>query len=180
GVDPQVQHQLGEPGGEQDVDEDVVELGEEPSDGAALPPFRQAVGPIFLKPGRGLGRIETLLGIGTESLDDLGWRQSMPGRHVLDRIRRHGCTRCAAKCSLRRQPCAALARSRSEAGAIFPGSAWRPTIRISSDCSPAFNMVWKGAWWTWQGEFVPWAPGEVSRHRLERGVAAGRVRAAAS
>ena len=57
-VDPQAQHQFGEPGGEKNVDKDVVELGEEPHERAPLLALRQAVRPIFLQPGRGLGGVE--------------------------------------------------------------------------------------------------------------------------
>ena len=46
GVQPQAQHQLDEAGGEQDIDEDVVELGEEPHQRPLLLALRQAVRPV--------------------------------------------------------------------------------------------------------------------------------------
>ena len=70
-VDPQAQHQLDEAGAEKDVDEDVVELGEEPHQRAPLLALRQAVRPIFLQPRRGLGGVEAFFPVGAEPLHDL-------------------------------------------------------------------------------------------------------------
>ena len=61
GVEPQAQHQLDEAGGEQDIDEDVVELGEEPQQRPLLLALRQAVRPVGLQPRRGLGGVEAAL-----------------------------------------------------------------------------------------------------------------------
>ena len=91
-VEPQAQHQLGEPGAEQDIDKDVVELGEEAHERAPLLAFRQPVRPILLEPGRGLGSVEAIFPVGGEPLHGLICRHRVPGR---DFTRRAGVRRCA-------------------------------------------------------------------------------------
>ena len=59
GVEPQAQHQLDEARGEQDVDEDVVELGEEPLERPLLLALRQAVRTVGLQTFRGFGGVQT-------------------------------------------------------------------------------------------------------------------------
>ena len=51
-----LEHQLGEAGAEQDVDQDVVELRQEPHERPPLLAFRQPVGPVLLQAGRGLAQ----------------------------------------------------------------------------------------------------------------------------
>ena len=92
GVDPQAQHQLGEAGGEQDVDQDIVELGKEPQERAPLLALRQAVWPVFFEAGRGFGWVEAFSAVGGEPLDRLLGVYRVPGR---DFIRRCGVRHCA-------------------------------------------------------------------------------------
>ena len=61
------QHQLGEAGAEQDVDQDVVELGQEPHERPSLLAFRQPVRTVLLQPGRGLTRIQAFLSLSVAS-----------------------------------------------------------------------------------------------------------------
>jgi hypothetical protein len=61
---PQVEHQLGEAGAEQDKDQNVVELGQEPNERSPLLAFWQAVGPELLQTLRRLGRLEALSDVG--------------------------------------------------------------------------------------------------------------------
>ena len=70
GVQPQAQHQLDEAGGEQDVDEDVVELGEEPRQRSLLLALGQAVRPVGLQPLCGFCDVETPVRIDAEPLLD--------------------------------------------------------------------------------------------------------------
>ena len=86
-VDPQAQHQFGEPGAEKNVDKDVVELGEEPHERAPLLALRQTVRPILLEPSRGLGGVEALLAVGCEPLHDFVGRNRMPRRGIAVRVR---------------------------------------------------------------------------------------------
>ena len=81
-VEPQVQHQLGEAGAEQDVDQDVVELRQEPHERSALLAFRQPVGPVLLQAARRLARVEAFLGVGREPLHHLVHGHGVPGRGV--------------------------------------------------------------------------------------------------
>ena len=91
-IDPQAQHQLGEPGGEKNVDKDIVELGEKPHERAPLLALRQAVRPIFLQPRASLGGVQAFFPVGCQPLHDLiGWHP-MPGRAF---TRRLGVCRCA-------------------------------------------------------------------------------------
>ena len=91
-VDPQAQHQFGEPGAEKNVDKDVVELGEEPHERTPLLALRQAVRPVRLEPGRGLGGVEAFFPAGGEPLHGLICRHRVPGH---DFTRRDGVGRCA-------------------------------------------------------------------------------------
>ena len=67
-VDPQTQHQLDEAGAKKNVDEDIVELGEEPHEWAAFFALWQPVRPIFLEPGSGLCCIEAFFPVRGEPL----------------------------------------------------------------------------------------------------------------
>ena len=67
-VDPQTQHQFGEAGAEKNVDEDIVELGEEPHERAAFFALWQPVRPVFLEPGSGLCCVEAFFPVGGEAL----------------------------------------------------------------------------------------------------------------
>ena len=78
-IDPQVEHQLGEAGAKQDVDENVVELRQEPHERSPLLAFRQPVGAILLQAVRRFGRIQTFPGVGRETLRHLVHGHSMPG-----------------------------------------------------------------------------------------------------
>jgi hypothetical protein len=78
-IEPESDHQLDEAGAEQDVDQDVVELQQEPHDGALLLAFRQTVGSVFRQPLRRLGPIEACRRIGAKSLDHFIRRHSVPG-----------------------------------------------------------------------------------------------------
>src|SRR5262249_3371349 len=95
-VDPHVHHQLGEPGGEQHIDEGVVEVCEEPREQAPLPAFRQAVWPVSLEPSRGFRSVGTFLCVGHESLDDFSVRHRMPGRYVAGSVGHHCCAHARA------------------------------------------------------------------------------------
>src|SRR5208282_3119177 len=53
--------------------------GEEPHEWAALLALRQAVTPVLLQSGCGLGRIEAFFPVGGEPLDDFVGRQRVPG-----------------------------------------------------------------------------------------------------
>ena len=76
---------LMKPAVEQDIDQDVVELGEEPLERPGLLALRQAVRPIGLQPlGRLLG-VQTAGGIDAEPLLDLLRRQGVPGRRIQSR-----------------------------------------------------------------------------------------------
>src|SRR5262249_15799438 len=56
-IDPQVEHQLDEAGTEEDIDEDIVELRQEPHERPPFLALRQAVGAVLLQPARGFARI---------------------------------------------------------------------------------------------------------------------------
>ena len=58
GVEPQAHHQLDEAGGEQDVDEDIVELQQEAHQRAPLARGRQAVGAVLCLAAGGFGVVE--------------------------------------------------------------------------------------------------------------------------
>src|SRR5262249_27264488 len=96
-VDPQVQHQLGKPCGEQHVDQNIVELREKPCKWASFSTFRQTVWAVFLKSERGLSRIKASLAAGIKSLHDLMLRYRVPGPHLIGRVR----IRCAHAFALR-------------------------------------------------------------------------------
>ena len=82
GVDPQAQHHLGEARAKQHVDQDVVELGDEPHERPALPAFRQAVGPVLLQAGGGFAGIQAVLGAGGEPPQHLIDGDGVPGGTV--------------------------------------------------------------------------------------------------
>ena len=81
-VEPQVEHQLGEAGAKQDVDQDVVELRQEPHERSPLLAFRQPVWPVLLQAVRRLGRIQTPPGVGGETFRHLVHGHTMPGYGV--------------------------------------------------------------------------------------------------
>jgi len=81
-IDPQVEHQLDEAGAEEDIDEDIVELRQEPHERPPLLALRQAVGAVLLQPARGLARIQAFLDIGREPPHHLVHRHGMPGDAV--------------------------------------------------------------------------------------------------
>jgi hypothetical protein len=91
GIDPQAQHQLGETGAQQDVDEDIVELGEEPHDGSSPLAFRQSVGSVLAEPGRGLAGVQPSVPVGAEPFNDLASRHRMPRHSVAGRGRVRRC-----------------------------------------------------------------------------------------
>ena len=92
GVQPEAQHQLDEAGRQQDIDEDVVELGEEPHQRSLLLAQRQAVRPIGPEPRRRLRGVKAVLGIDSQTLLDFLRRHRVPGRRVRSRNRRRRCT----------------------------------------------------------------------------------------
>jgi hypothetical protein len=86
GVDPEAQHQLGEGRAEQDIDEDVVELGQEPPDGAAPLAGGQAIGSVLVQPRRRFARSQALQAVGGEPLHDVVGRHRMPRHVATDRV----------------------------------------------------------------------------------------------
>ena len=95
-IDPQVEHQLGEAGTEQDVDQDVVELRQEPHERSPLLAFRQPVWSVLLQAARRFGRIEAFPGVGGETLHRRIDSHGMPSCSVGCGIRVHCAThRCA-------------------------------------------------------------------------------------
>ncbi len=76
------EHQLHEPGAEQHVDEDVVELGEEAHERPALLAFGQAVRPVLLQAGLRFARVEPLVDAGGKPLHHVCGRQGVPKRIV--------------------------------------------------------------------------------------------------
>ena len=98
-VEPQVHHQLDEAGGEQDVDEDVVELLQETHERTALARGRQHVEAIFRLAARGFGIVEARGHAGLEPLDRFIRGQSVPGRLF-----------CFAHCSISMRDAAARSR----------------------------------------------------------------------
>ena len=79
GVQPEAQHQLDEAGGEQDVDKDVAELGEEPHQRPLLLGLRQAVRPVSPQPFGGFRAVQTSARIDPELLLNLFRRDGVPG-----------------------------------------------------------------------------------------------------
>ena len=77
-----LEHQLGEAGAEQHIDQNVVELGQEPHERPPLLAFRQPVWPILLQAVRRFGRIQTPPGVGGETFRHLVHGHTMPGYGV--------------------------------------------------------------------------------------------------
>src|SRR5262249_31554458 len=78
GVEPQADHQLDEPGREQHVHENVVELQQEPLDRTLLCAFRQAVGTMCLEAPGGLHAVQAGGRVAVEALHDLIYGHGMP------------------------------------------------------------------------------------------------------
>src|SRR5262249_56272803 len=81
-IDPQVEHQLDEAGTEKDIDEDIVELRQEPHERPPLLALRQAVGAVLLQADRGFACIQAFLDISGEPPRHLVHRHGMPGDAV--------------------------------------------------------------------------------------------------
>jgi hypothetical protein len=86
-IDPQAQHQFGEAGAEEDINQDVVQLDEKPHERAPLLAFRQAVWAILPEPSGGFGRIEPLLAVSSEPLQNFVGRYRVPRRRTAVRVR---------------------------------------------------------------------------------------------
>ena len=78
-VQPQAHHQLDEPGGDEDIDEDIVELLHEAHERPALARGRQQVEAIFRLAPRGFSLVEASLHAALEPLDRLVRREGVPG-----------------------------------------------------------------------------------------------------
>ena len=92
GIDPQVQHQLGEAGAEKDVNQDVVKQSEKPHERSPLLALREAIWAMLLEPSGGFSSIEPLLAVGSEPFNNFAGRYRMPRRGIAIRVR----VRCSA------------------------------------------------------------------------------------
>ena len=79
GVEPQAHHQLDEAGGDEDIDEDVLELHEEAHERAALARGRQQVEAVLGLAAGGFGVVEARLHAAVEPFDGLFRSEGMPG-----------------------------------------------------------------------------------------------------
>ena len=82
GVEPQTHHQLDETGGDEDIDEDVLELHEEAHERAALARGRQQVEAILSLAAGGFDGVEARRHVALEPLDDLFRSEGMPRARV--------------------------------------------------------------------------------------------------
>ncbi len=81
-VEPQADHQLDEARAKQNIDEDVIELLQEPHERPLLAALRQPVMAILLEPLLNIGRRQAGLNVGVETAHDLIRCNSMPRRDV--------------------------------------------------------------------------------------------------
>ena len=89
-VEPQAQHQLDEAGREKDINEDVIELGEEPHQRSLLLALGQAVRPVGLEPRRSLRGVEAAPGIDAKPPLDLLGGHGVPRRQIRSGVGRLG------------------------------------------------------------------------------------------
>ena len=89
-VEPQAQHQLDEAGREKDINEDVIELGEEPHQRSLLLALGQAVRPVGLEPRRSLRGVEAAPGIDAKPPLDLLGGHGVPRREIRSGVGRLG------------------------------------------------------------------------------------------
>ena len=80
GVEPQSQHELDEAGGEQNIDEDVVELLQEAHQWPALRALGKAIGAVLGEASRRFSGGEALRGIALETTERLVGLQRVPMR----------------------------------------------------------------------------------------------------
>ena len=96
GIEPEPHHQLDEPRGDQNIDQDIVQLHEKPHERPSLAPFRQLISPVSFEAAGHLVRVEPGLRVAVELPDYLIGGNRMPycaladiwfdfcGRHTLD------------------------------------------------------------------------------------------------
>lgn len=82
GVKPQADHQLDEAGAQQDVDEDVIELLQEPDQRPLLASLRQPIMAILRKPLLHTGRRQSGSNVGVEAPQYFARGNRMPRRDV--------------------------------------------------------------------------------------------------
>ena len=85
-IDPQVQHQFGEAGTEQDIDQNVVKLGQKSYERSTLLALRQPIGSVLPQAARGLGRLQAFVVAGTELLYHLIGCHGVPEGNIVSRF----------------------------------------------------------------------------------------------
>ena len=81
-VEPQADHQLDEAGAQQHIDQDIVQLQEEPHEWSLLASFRQLVAAVLLEAARDLGGIQARLDVAVEPPQHLLGGHGMPGHRA--------------------------------------------------------------------------------------------------